>query len=79
VAPGHPVTDEAEAHRIARAALAGLIELEQDGPVTVQRRGRHWVVEFGYENPPGVRGPDFEARVTLDADTGEVVEVLAGS
>lgn len=74
-----PPIDEREARRLARAAVDGLVEVDDGGPVTVERRGQHWVVEFERVNPPGVRGPDFDARVTLDARTGEVVEILGGS
>jgi hypothetical protein len=36
-------------------------------------------VDFLADVPQGVRGPDLYARVTLDAASGEVLEVLAGS
>lgn len=73
----HPL-DEAALVELARAALDGLVTLEQDGPVTVTAGDDGYVVEFGTTNPPGVRGPDFEARVMLTR-TGTVREVLAGS
>jgi hypothetical protein len=71
--------DEDDARTIARDALEGVVTLEQHNPVTVEREGDTYVVTFPRENPPGVRGPDFEAQVTVDRRSGEVLEVLAGS
>jgi hypothetical protein len=68
-----------EAVDAARRALPGLAEVPEDGPIeTVRRRGRY-VVTFVRVNPPGVRGPDYDARVTIDARTGGVLEVLGAS
>jgi hypothetical protein len=36
-------------------------------------------VTFPHQNAPGVRGPDFDAQVTIDARTGKVLQILAGS
>jgi hypothetical protein len=30
-------------------------------------------------NPPGVRGADYDAEVTIDEQTGEVLKILGGS
>jgi hypothetical protein len=63
----------------ARRALVGKINLPADTPVTTERRGGHWVVTFPLALPPGTKGADYYARVTIDATSGEVVEILGGA
>lgn len=70
--------DEAEAVEIARRAVAGTINL-RGGPVTVEAVGDTYVVTFVYESPPNVRGPDYDAQVTLDRGTGKVLKILVAS
>lgn len=74
---GETISDE-QAVAAARAAVAGTVEIS-GGPVSVSRRGDTVVVEFGCDLPPGTRGPDYDARVTLDAKTGTVREILGSS
>lgn len=75
--PGETISDE-QAVAAARAAVAGAVELS-GGPVSVNRQGDTVVVEFGCDLPPGTRGPDYDARVTLDAKSGAVREILGAS
>ena len=63
---------------IARAALPGKVDLPRDARANVERRGDRYVVTFPVTLPPGVRGADYHARVTVDAVTGKVVEILGG-
>jgi hypothetical protein len=63
----------------ARKAIQGKVTLTQPGEVRVSDDGDRIVVEFTRRNAPGERGPDYEARVTLDARSGQVIEVLGGS
>jgi hypothetical protein len=67
-----------EAERIAREAIEGIVDLT-GGAVTVEAHDGCYVVTFGRNDPPGVRGPDFDAKVTLDRQTGEVLEILGAS
>jgi hypothetical protein len=67
---------ESAALAIARNAIAGKVELQAGSPVTVVRRKNCYVVTFVHRLPPGVRGPDYDAEVTIDGRTGEVLEVL---
>jgi hypothetical protein len=62
----------------ARAAIEGKIEPGPGAAVTAVRRGDRWIVEWAFPPQPR-RGPDFEARVELDARSGEVLSILAGS
>lgn len=71
--------DDERAVELARAAVEGKVDLPDDGPVSVNRRGQDVVVEFVHVNPPGTRGADYDAQVTLDATTGKVRQVLGGS
>jgi hypothetical protein len=61
----------------ARQAIEGHITLT-GGPVHVERTGKEVIVEFRRDDPPGTRGPDYDARVVLDAATGEVRSLLGG-
>jgi len=73
-----PVRDEVAAIRLAAAAIKGKITPADAARVHAVRRGEVWEVEWAAT--PGVgRGPDFEARVTIDADSGRVIDILAGS
>jgi hypothetical protein len=67
-----------EAIEVARRAIAGKVELQKGSHVTVERKGDAYVVTFVRIDPPGTRGPDYDARVTIDADTGKVTELLGG-
>jgi hypothetical protein len=61
---------------IARRAIAGKVELSPDSSVEVaSRKGLH-IVTFVHHTPPHMLGPDYDARVTIDASTGEVLEIL---
>lgn len=68
-----------EALAIARKAIAGKAELQKGAPVSVERKDGAYVVTFVHINPPGTRGPDYDARVTIDAETGKVTELLGAS
>jgi hypothetical protein len=62
----------------AVAAARELLEVPDDSTPEVVEQG-HYVVTFPRSDPPGTRGPDYHAQVTIDAVTGEVVELLGGS
>ena len=68
----------ARAVEIARAALPGKVDLPADARAEVERRGERYVVTFPITLPPGVRGADYHARVTIDASSGAVLEILGG-
>jgi hypothetical protein len=74
--------DDQHAIDLARKAIVGKAKSDDDAPITVthKRNMLHKlvIVEFGAYNPPGTRGPDFAARVTLDAKTGEVKDLQVG-
>lgn len=65
-----------EAVATARALVDGVLEVDPDGEVTVERADGVVVVTFVHAGQPGERGPDFDAKVTLDEATGELVEIL---
>ncbi len=68
-----------EAIEIAKKAIKGNITPQENCPIEVnQKNGKH-VVTFVYVLPPGTRGPDFAAQVTVDSKSGKVEEILAGA
>ena len=76
--PADRVNLAADALHIAEEAIVGHVAPREGALVSVCRRGDEWEVEWAL--PPGQgRGPDFEARVAIDARTGAVTSILAGS
>jgi hypothetical protein len=71
--------DEAEALRRAEEAVRGLADITEGNPQRVEFEGDRCIVTFERNDPPGTRGPDYDAQVTLDAETGEVLGILGGS
>lgn len=67
-----------EAVAIARHAIKGKVELQRGAPVTVELKGNVFVVTFLCILPPGTRGPDYDAQLTIDAETGKVIMFMAG-
>lgn len=62
----------------ARSAAREHVEVSEDAEVRIEEADDTVAVEFLRTNAPGERGPDYEARVLLDARTGEVVQILGG-
>lgn len=74
------ISNVEEAIACAEAAIAGHLRPREGSIPTATRDGDRWIVEWATpEAQAGVRGPDFEARVTLDAWSGQALEILAGS
>jgi len=73
------VKTQEEAVELARQAVVGKATLQPEGTVETVRETDRYIVTFVHVNPPGVRGPDFDARVTLDASTGDVIQILGAS
>jgi hypothetical protein len=55
------------------------MDLRRSGQPIVLLRGDHYAVTFPTVLPPGVRGADYVAKVTLHGRTGEILDVLVGS
>lgn len=70
---------ERAAHLIAVEAAVDLLEGDRAREATIEMIEGNWVVTFPYPLEEGERGPDYYAQVTVDGDTGEVLQVLAGS
>lgn len=70
---------EDDAVRIARKALEGNVELSAGGGVKVELRDEVYTVTFTRNDPPGTRGPDYVAQVTVDGRSGTVTALLGGS
>jgi len=78
----NPYPADIGSHRaieIAREAIVGHVQLSSPSDVRVQRSRSAYVITFERRNPPGVRAADYDARVTIDARTGVVIEILGGS
>jgi hypothetical protein len=67
-----------DAIEIANKAIEGKVELQEGSPITTTHQRGRYIVTFVHINPPGVRGADYDARVTINAQTGEVLEILGG-
>lgn len=72
------ISEEAAVHA-AREAIRGHVELSEGGEIRVEVEDERVIVEFRRPLVPGERGPDYDARVTLDAMSGEVLDILGGS
>ncbi len=73
------IISKEEAITIARHAVGSSMSLPEDGEVTVELKGEQYIVIFVHKLAPGVRGADYDAKVYLDARTGEVAKILVGS
>ena len=74
---------KSKAIEIARVAMKGK-EMHEGAPITVELKGRDYIVTFGYIRPspkeqPGWRGPSYTFKVVLDAFTGSVKQIISGS
>jgi hypothetical protein len=69
---------EARAVEIARAAVRDKCEIQPGSPIEISYSKGRYIVTFKHLNPPGIRGADFDAQVTLNASSGEVIAVLGG-
>jgi Peptidase propeptide and YPEB domain len=69
---------ESKAIEIAEATIKGKVTTQKDSPTTAVLKDGKYTVTFVYITPPGVKGPDYDARVVIDASTGEVKEFLVG-
>lgn len=76
---GSAVITEEKAIEIARQAIVGKVTLSQGGSVKAALQNDRYVVTFTRVNPPGRLGPDYDAQVTVDAKSGEVLQVLGAS
>jgi hypothetical protein len=72
------VETAAEAIALANDAIAGRVTPRPGAEVHATCTDDAWEVVWVLAGPPQ-RGPDFEAKVTIDAWSGEVTSVLAGS
>lgn len=70
---------ESSAIEIAEKAIEGKVELQEGSHIVAKLQKGRYIVTFVRVNPPGVRGPDYDARVTIDAKTGDILEILGGS
>lgn len=69
----------AEATRIATLAIEGKVTRQGSDPPEVTREGPRVVVTFPRNDPQGTLAPDYDARVTLDAASGEILSILGPS
>lgn len=68
-----------QAVEIAERAIAGKVEIQPTSVLVVDVRADVIVVEWRTQLEPHTRGPDYDARVTVDRRSGEAVEILVGS
>lgn len=74
-----PMISEMDALRIAKEAIEGKVNTQEGAPVTVEMEDDCYIITFVHINPPDTLGPDYDAMVTIDATSGEVLEILGGT
>jgi len=67
---------ENEAIELAKKACIGRLEVPPDAPVVVELKDKVYIVTFKTQWPKGTLGGDYYARVSVDAASGEVLEIL---
>jgi uncharacterized membrane protein YkoI len=72
------MTTKSEAIEIAKKAIEGKVKPQENCPITVERKKFRYIITFVHINPPGVLGPDYDAKVTIDVQTGQVLDILGG-
>lgn len=73
--PRGPITRQ-KAIEIAKKAVAKDVSYPPDTPIEAETKGSRIIVTFKTRLTPNTRGPDYYARVTIDAATGRVLQVL---
>ena len=68
-----------EAIKIAKKEIRGKIKLQEEAPIEVELKNDRYIVTFVCILPPDTLGPDFSARVTIDALSGRILEILSGT
>lgn len=74
-----PDLTDTQAVVIATQAIAGTVARQAGSPVEVTRSAGRVTVTFVHTTPAHMLGADYDARVCIDAATGEVLQVLLGS
>lgn len=71
---------ESKAIEIAIAAIKGKMKTQKGASITAELKGRDYIVTFGWTHPKGITkpmlAPSYTAKVTLDAFTGSVKQIL---
>lgn len=67
-----------EAITIAAQACDGRIEINTNEAPLVTLTNEQIIVLFASTVPTNARGPGFAAKVTVDAKTAKVVQIIAG-
>lgn len=74
-----PMISASQAIGIAHAAITNTVDLQAGAPITAVLSAKTYVVTFWLELPPDTLGPDYSAKVTIDAFTGAVLFILGRS
>ena len=61
---------------IARKEIKGKLEPQPNTPIKTELKNNQYIVTFINIWPPGTRGPSFAARVTIDAQSGKVLNAI---
>lgn len=69
---------EDEAIKIAKREIRGRVQTQKGAPITVKLSDDRFEVTFVHVTPPDSLGPGYDARVTIDAKTGEVLQAIQG-
>ena len=73
------IISESEAIRIAEDTIKGKVKRQSGSPIDVICADDRYTVTFVHVTPPYMLGADYDAEITIDAVTGEVVQFKVGS
>jgi uncharacterized membrane protein YkoI len=75
------IISQERALEIARSAIKGRMEYDKTGEIVVELKENQYIVTFphGIPKTPGLRAPDYAARVWIDAKSGKVLKVWGAS
>lgn len=71
--------DEMKIINIALDAIKGSVSLQERAKVLIQLEKDHYIVTFEHRLPEGARGPEYAARVIIDAESYKILKILGGS
>jgi len=71
---------KSKATEIATEAIKGKMKIQEGAPITVELKGRDYIITYGWIPPKGIKGPilspDYSAKVILDAYDGSVMKII---
>ena len=61
------------------ARKANMMNYDKSQEIRIYLAGGIYTIIFPIKLPPGALGPDYAAKIEIDAKSGKVISVMAGS